>query len=295
MDKSVSIIVIAHSNDRTLHKCLLSASIAARDDDQKILVLNRPTKSVIDIANKFSSDWIIIREDNLVGPQHARNAGALIATHPYLVFLDDDISISRKWIELMLNQFTDPAVAISQGHIKFEKNDALFWNYLRYRNLGYYQKVKSMKPLRMCDTAAIVVKKRWFEAVKGFSKDLRFGEDSYFAVKMTAYGGVIKFNSSISVDQIFDKEENFLKHFKLSKFAAQNILSLYLKSNKPNYLYLSQFVLRKNRGCVLPVWYLMIHLILSSYFHCCFNACRVMMQSGTIKYKTRSSKMDLFY
>lgn len=294
MDKSVSIIVIAHSNDRTLHKCLLSASIAARDDDQKILVLNRPTKSVIDIANKFSSNWIIIREDNLVGPQHARNAGALVATRPYLVFLDDDISISRKWIELMLNQFTEPTVAIAQGHIKFEKNDALFWNYLRYRNLGYFQKMRAMKPNRMCDTAAIVVKKRWFEAVQGFSRDLRIGEDSFFAMKVTICGGAIKFNSSVSVDQIFDKEENFFKYIKLGRLNALYILKLYLKTNRPNHIDIHKFVLRKNKGCVLPISYLIIHFLITLSFNISFNPYRLEMCSGNRILKTRNSKLSKF-
>ena len=294
MDRPVSIIVIAHRNDRTLVDCLTSAGLASRNGDQKILVLNHPSKSVLNISRQFSHEWQILREDTLVGPQHARNVGASVARHPYLVFIDDDIRLSRSWIELMLDQFTDPRIAVAQGHIRFEKKKKFFWNYLRYRNLGYFQKMKAKVPIRMCDTAAIVVKKRWFEAVQGFSKDLRIGEDSFFAIKMTTYGGVIKFNSSQSVDQIYDEEETFLKHLKQVRFNAKNILPLYLKANKPNYIDLKQFLLRKNRGCDFPWSFILIHFVLSAYFHACLNAERVWLPSGMIHFKTRSNKTDLF-
>ncbi len=288
----VSIIVIAHSNARTLSRCLKSVEDSVSSIDQKILVLNNASFDVRAISQTLSSDWLIIPENDLIGPQHARNIGAKNSKNDYLIFLDDDIEISEAWIKLMLNQFSDPKVGIAQGHIQFETHAGIFWNFLRYKNLGYFKKMRSREVINMCDTAAIMVKKRWFEAVGGFSKDLRIGEDSYFAYKVSINGGVIKFNASVSVKQIYDENETFINHLLRYKDLAINVVPLYLKTRRSSHIYLSQLHLKKIKGCRRPIIYWLINLVLSLYFQSELNSSRNLFKAGTEKFIVRKNKEE---
>jgi len=291
MSTPVSVILIAHSNARTLSRTINSVANNSRAIDQKILVLNNPSNEVSIIASQLSNEWLVTTENENSGPQHARNKGALLAVNEFLVFLDDDIQLPALWIEHMLTKFTHPKVAIGQGHIQFEKNSAFFWNYLRYKNTVYFCKMKDREIINMCDTAAIIVRKRWFTAMKGFSKDLNIGEDSYFATKITGNGGEIFLDMKYSLTQTFDEAETFINHLNKNKKFARHYIQLYRKVRKLNYISIDQFFLKAPRGCKRPISYRVVHFILTLNLNLNMNRYREILHSGKIDLTTRKKKL----
>lgn len=217
MRKSVSVIIIAHKNARPLLRATNAINQYTRSSDQKIIVLNNPSPEVMKFAATLKEDWLILYETK-PGPQHARNTGASDAQHEYLFFLDDDTELSAGAIDSLITKFTNPYIALVQAYISLEKGHHFFWNYLRAQQLGMFKKFLR-KELQYCDSAAILVKKDWFKAVKGFSPDLQSGEDKYFAIKLTTHKAQIVYDFKTPLTQIYDPSEslwNFIKKIKAS-------------------------------------------------------------------------------
>lgn len=279
MSTSVSIIIIAHQNSSTLPRALQGIDLHSRHGDQKILVLNNPSKEVELIAKRLDSTWLILYENEKAGPQHARNKGAQSAIHDYLVFLDDDIELSATWIERMLSKFTSPYIALGQGIVTFEKHKGFYWNYLRYKNSLYFYNLRKEDQINRCDTAAVIVKKNWFEAVKGFSADLRIGEDSFFAAKIVNHGGRIFFDARYSLVQIYDPKETFLCHIKKIKSLAFHVIQLRKRIYSRNYIMVRNCDLGKVGHCQRPFLYRFIHLVYTIYWEICLNPFRDQLDS----------------
>lgn len=273
MSSLVSIIVIAHTNARTLPKVCSSVNENSRDGDQKILVLNNPSVLVEKFSRTLDSSWTILHESK-PGPQHARNCGANAAGNDYLVFLDDDVLLPKSWIDHMLSKFTSPEIALGQGHIQFEKNPSLFWNYLRYTNCYYFYSLRKNEHISRCDTAAIIVKKNWFRAVKGFSPDLTFGEDAFFGMKLYLNGARIFFDMKYSCTQIYDPNENYLNMIRKLKKSSPSILRLKQKTYRPNYISLENFRLNRIASVRIPILFTLIHASLMIFFESSFNKYR---------------------
>src|SRR5690606_14104491 len=123
MIKNVSIVIIAHTNNRTLPRALQAINLHSRSNDQKILVLNNPSPEVLKTSKELSSEWIIVSSTK-PGPQNARNDGAKLAIHDYILFLDDDSELTKGSIDYLLTKFTSPYIALVQALIHYEKNSS---------------------------------------------------------------------------------------------------------------------------------------------------------------------------
>ena len=274
MSTPVSIIIIAHHNSSTLSRALQGIDLHSRHGDQKILVLNNPSKEVELIAKSLDPNWLILYENEKAGPQHARNKGVQSAIHDYLVFLDDDIELSANWIERMLSKFTSPYIALGQGIVTFEKHKRFYWNYLRYKNSLYFYNQRREKRITRCDTAAVIVKKNWFEAVKGFSVDLNVGEDTYFAVKIVSHHGIIFTDARYFLTQIYSPHETFFGNLKKIKDSAYYVIQLRKKLYWRNYVSLRSFKLGKIPSCKRPISFWLIHFIHILFWEASLNRYR---------------------
>ena len=234
MSKPVSIIIIAHNNHEPLQRALKAIDTHARSIDQKIIILNNPSKQVLEISKGLNSNWELVTETK-PGPQHARNAGAKKAQHEYFLFLDDDTELTAGAIESLLGKFTDPHIALAQAYISLEKGNHFFWNYLRYRQINLFKSFQK-KTYQSCDTAGILVKKDWFNAVKGFSEDLRFGEDQYFAIKLLTNKARIVYDFKVPLVQIYDPTETFGRFLEKVKRSTPYTILLRKKMGQPNYI-----------------------------------------------------------
>jgi len=292
MSCPVSIIIIAHSNVRTLPQVTKAVNEHCRQYDQKILVLNNPSASVEIFSQSLDPSWNIVHEIK-PGPQHARNRGAQAAVHDYLVFLDDDVLLPKFWIDHMLSKFTSPEIALGQGYIQFEKNPSLFWQYSRYLTASYFYKLKKLQQITLCDTAAIIVKKNWFIAVKGFSPDLSIGEDAYFGLKLYLSGGKLFFDIKYSFIQIFDEDENYSNHIKKLKNGLPSILRLKQKSHQGNYISIRNFILPKFHHIKRPILLSVIHASVILIFEIFFNKYRTQLTTKKQGRLFPRSKKDL--
>lgn len=290
MSRPVSIIVITHSNARTLSRVIEAIDNNSRSQDQKIFVLNCASKEVVDFSRRLSTEWLIVEENEKAGPQHARNKGASLAIHDYHVFLDDDSILPAHWIDHMLTKFTHPRIAIGQGYIKLEKNPRFYWGFRRYKTFGYFYRLAHQDKISLCDTGAVIVSRRWFQAVNGFSPDLNIGEDSYFATKVTLNGGEIFFDMKYPVIQAYDPKESFINDLKRVDKTVSHMIRFLKKVGYPNHIDTSNFFLKRIANVKRPVAYRLIHALFAVYTHLCLTKFRPMLTSGEVKFKVKKTK-----
>lgn len=240
----VSVIIIAHKNSFTLEKVLTAAQSSVSVSDELILVLNNPSFEVENISRKLHSRWVIVRESR-PGPQMARIAGANRARHDYLVFLDDDIAITVGWIEAMISHFNSPWVAAGQATIHFEKHPSLYWNYMRYvhlnTTLGFYKKFKE---LPIIDTAAMMVKRSWYESLKGFNPDYTFCEDTEFTRRIHFNGAEAFHERSVPVTQIYNPGDSFLDSFRKVYLSGEYVVMMRKLYKQPKHEFFEGMRLR---------------------------------------------------
>lgn len=239
MREPVSYIVIAHHNHRTLIPCLRSVEAEAQQIDELLLILNNPDDKTSSLVAGLSR-WKILYESS-PGPQFARNCGAHAAQNKFLCFLDSDIVIPPGWTLKMLINFEQPWVQAGQSSIKMERQPTLGnllkrLSYLRFNSHFYFKAGSKEKPMLAClDTAALMVRKKFFLEIGGF--DVRFSrlEDSDLTLRMLYAGADIFYEVRTSALELHDDESCwaiFKKQFRSSQlmplFWSQHALAINL-------------------------------------------------------------------
>lgn len=113
---AASIVIACHSEER--FEQLLGAIDSARRQvpapDQVIIAVdNNP--SLCDRLRSEVDGIEIVEHDGERGASATRNAGAALARHSYLVFLDDDVRAHPGWLHELLAPLADPRVIGTGG------------------------------------------------------------------------------------------------------------------------------------------------------------------------------------
>lgn len=233
MRKAISYIVIAHRNATTLGSCLQSVAADALEHDELILVLNHPDEKTKSLAQQFDR-WRIIFEST-PGPQHARNAGARAASTEILVFLDADVCIPQGWSEAMLERLNRPWVGAGQSRILAQKAPGVV-NFLK--RLTYLQFEQQFQHtglgLFSLDTAALMVKRSWFERIKGFDPQFKRLEDTDFSLRLLYAGADLFYYRGTPALELHDSEESVYEFLK-KQYLSSVYLPLLLRKHGMNF------------------------------------------------------------
>ncbi|MBA2406313.1 MAG: glycosyltransferase family 2 protein [Bdellovibrionales bacterium] len=269
MRKPISFIVIAHQNQHTLNRCLESVEQEWHEQDELILVLNNPdaqTKTIALSRNK----WKVLFESK-PGPQHARNCGAKDSINQLLCFLDADVFIPPKWSQVMAENFKNPFISAGQSSIELEQKQGLLnsvkrYAYLKFVSRFYLKPGEFQNPTFISlDTAAMMVRKEWFDRVNGFSPKFSRMEDTDFSLRILYHGGDIFFEERIKAMELFDPREN-LASFIYKQYLSMKLLNLFYFEHQMR-LDLSLFSFRKRESCFrnisyfFKLWEICLHFI----------------------------------
>lgn len=236
MREAISFVVIAHHNSQTLASCLKKVQEDALPHDELILVLNNVDPQTKSVSSALTH-WLVLNEER-PGPQFARNRGARTARNKILCFLDADILIPSGWTILMLHNFKDPWVAIGQSKIhRLKEKGFLNWilrfKYLKFNSMFYFPSgVSCVSTVLTLDTAAMMVKKDWFNRVGGFDEAFTRMEDSDFSLRVMYEGGDIFFEDRTIAYEANDHNEGFFDFLK-KQYSSMKMLPLFL--NKHNF------------------------------------------------------------
>src|SRR5262249_50411983 len=139
----------------------------------------------------------LIRLPRSMGPAAARNAGAAECGSELVAFLDSDCVAEPDWLEALVPELADPAIAAAGGRVLPAAEGA--W-------LERYEAVRSPLDLGATRAAAqprasvpylvpanLVVRRTAFQAVGGFDPGLRCGEDVDLCWRLNAAGHLLSY------------------------------------------------------------------------------------------------------
>lgn len=145
----------------------------------------------------------VVRLDRRVGPGAARNAGAALCSTELLAFLDSDCRAEPGWLEALVPELGDPAVAAAGGRVLPDRERGWLERYEAVRSpldLGASAApVRPRRPVPYLVTANLVVRRAVFEAIGGFDPAMDPGEDVDLCWRLAAAGHVLVYRPAGTV------------------------------------------------------------------------------------------------
>ena len=137
---NVSVIIPIYNCKDYLEKCIDSVLNQSYQDFELILVDDGSTdgsESICDVYSKKDNRIRTLHKENGGGAGEARNQGVLIASSPFLVFLDSDDYLEEYHLEKLLEaQREDDYDVVVSGYIEYvEGEDEKFHQYVHYPSL----------------------------------------------------------------------------------------------------------------------------------------------------------------
>ena len=129
-------------------------------------------------------------------PGEARNIGARVALGDYFLFLDDDCEPAPDWIVQNVRELEEAKVGAVGGQIA-GKSKAFFAQCVDFSSFAFSQVNKRME-MPVC-SASLGVTRQAYEAARGFSEELRSGEDIDFCYRLLKMGYKTVYQPAVKV------------------------------------------------------------------------------------------------
>jgi len=190
----VSVVIITKNEEKYLGKTLESVKNQTYRPIEIVVSDAASTDRTVKIAEKFGARVLVKKSTTAEG----RNLGGNFAKGRLLLFMDADTSLQRRWIEHAVDDIENEDADMVLGRfVPFETNfraRTVCWlwsdflpNLVRLFGVNFH----SMP-------SGYLIKREFFQKVKGFDEDILTGEDAEFADRVSKRGKVIRDKSCIS-------------------------------------------------------------------------------------------------
>ena len=273
MNISVSIIIPTHNSERTIGECLDSV-MRVEQQNYEIIILDDSadrTKKIIRQYKNENVKFIIIKCNKPAGAK--RNYGAALSKGNILVFIDDDVIITRDWLPNLITDLNEQIAEVGGPNLTppddsflakcagYVLASPLGSGGIRYGNAWREKAFVNHNP-----SCNIAVKKSAYQEIGGFREDFWPSEDVEFDNRLIKADYKILYNPDAIVYhrrkdtvrkffwQIFNYGKNRLLLRKIDKNMVKAIH--YMPS-----LVVITFVLLLGLGFVHKIfWYLLLGL-----------------------------------
>ena len=177
-------------------------------------------------SNALVNRWPIkaIDTDPIYYPGEARNIGAAAAAGDDFLFIDDDCEPAPDWIEQNIHELEQPKIGAVGGQIA-GKSKEFFAQCVDFSSFAFSQVNRRMET-PVC-SASLAVKRQAYEAAKGFSEELRSGEDIDFCYRLIKMGYKTVYQPAVKVLHNH-RRKNFSTLMRYSYFYGR-VKGLYVK------------------------------------------------------------------
>lgn len=186
-----SIIIPTYHRFSQLEQCIIRLKSQQYKNFEVIIVEDggNNKEAILSISNELDIKYLIL--ENKINVSTKRNIGASKAQGKYLIFLDDDDSVTNSWlsdfVEVLTKKNADVAFcAVELLSIK-EKNKIIFPEtaYPDERGWGIFL------------AGAFVIKKDIFNSIYGYDEMLWYGENTELGIRLK-----LKINSKVFINNI---------------------------------------------------------------------------------------------
>jgi len=202
-------IIIPTLNEENFLSRLLE-SIKRQDfSEHEIIVSDAGSKDkTVELAKNYN---VKIVEGGL--PAKGRNEGAKVAKGDLVLFLDADVVLPEDFLEKALKEFQKRNLDVASFCLDSQsrkKGENFLYNFFYNWPIIIFEKILSH------GSQAILVKKEFFEKIKGFDESIKFAEDHNFVRRIKKVGrfGVIRSAKIISSPRRFEKDGWLLTYFR---------------------------------------------------------------------------------
>src|SRR5262249_18185187 len=202
-DQMISIIILVHNKFELTQRCLSALSAAVSEMGHEILCVDNAStedvRGLQDCASSFGR-FHFIRNDQNLSFAIANNRAAADCSGNHLLFLNNDVIVSRGGVQALLGALTeDPANGIAGAKLVYPTRKVqhagiaqMLWGYVS--NFGVGGDVDDPRFRQKCERFAVTgamacMSRRTFEKVGGFDERYRWGyEDVDLCLKVRASG-----------------------------------------------------------------------------------------------------------
>lgn len=179
----ISIVIPTYNRAHLISRAIQSVLGQDYKDWELLIVDDGSTDNTAEVVEDFLENERIryIRKDN-TGATHTRNVGAQYATREFLTFLDSDDEARPNWLSSYYDKIEKGAEVVCCGYEYYDHNG----NFLEEKG------IKKMGPLyqnysgRFTNGGTYILKKSFFDDVGGFDENLKSGQHSELALRLTA-------------------------------------------------------------------------------------------------------------
>jgi len=194
----ISVIIIAHNEEKYIEECILSVINQTKKADEIILIAHNCNDKTIEIASSYNKEITLINYEGPFGIVHARVKGLSNVSGDIILCIDGDSKAKNNWVEEMtqlLNSNNNNILVASWVKLKGTLL-GFFYNYfskLLFRSNGYKSLRKVWGPSFAFSGKDIEkVRLIFLESLK-LSKQLglsRNPEDYWLALFMSEFGDI---------------------------------------------------------------------------------------------------------
>jgi glycosyltransferase involved in cell wall biosynthesis len=234
----VSVVAIAHNEEKRILSCLWSLSENICDFPIEIIVVNNnSTDRTTEVLNLCGVKWF---NESKKGPGHARQCGLDNAKGKYYICIDADTLYPPYYIQTMVDKLRKPGVTCVFSLWSFmpDKNHSklglFFYEFIR----DIYLLLQSIKRPELCVRGMVFGFNTEMGRKIGFRTDIIRGEDGSLAYALKEYGKLVFITNrkarALTGNSTLNADGSFFKSFlnRLIK-ALNNATNLF--SAKNNY------------------------------------------------------------
>lgn len=236
----VSVVAIAHNEEKHILSCLWSLSENECDFPIEIIVINNnSTDRTTDALNMSGVKWF---DEPKKGPGYARQCGLNHVKGKYYICIDSDTLYPPHYIQTLVNQLKKPGVSCVFSLWSFmpdkshSKIGLLLYELLR----DLYLKIQSVKRPELCVRGMAFGFNTEMGRNIGFRTDIIRGEDGSLALALKQYGRLVFITSrkarALTSNETLNADGSFFKSFfkRLIK-AAKGLKSIFKKASAIDY------------------------------------------------------------
>lgn len=236
----VSVVAIAHNEEKHILSCLWSLSENKCDFPIEIIVINNnSTDRTTDALNMVGVKWF---DEPKKGPGHARQCGLDYARGKYYICIDADTLYPPHYIQTLVDQLRKPGVSCVFSLWSFmtdeqhSKVGLFFYELLR----DIYLKFQFIKRPELCVRGMVFGFNTEMGRKIGFRTDIIRGEDGSLALALKQYGKLVFITNrkarALTSNGTLNADGSFFKSFfkRLVK-AMKSLKAIFKKASVADY------------------------------------------------------------
>jgi Glycosyltransferases involved in cell wall biogenesis len=236
----VSVVAIAHNEEKRILSCLWSLSENVCDFPIEIIVINNnSTDRTTEVLNLSGVKWF---DEPKKGPGHARQCGLNNAKGKYYICTDADTLYPPHYIQTMVDKLRKPEVAcvFSLWSFMSDKNHSKFGLFFYELLRDIYLLLQSIKRPELCVRGMVFGFNTEMGRKIGFRKDIIRGEDGSLALALKQYGKLLFITNrkarALTSNGTLNADGSFFKSFfnRLIK-AIKSLKAIFKKASTSDY------------------------------------------------------------